>query len=79
MKRAFLFVILVTLLVSGDNSARAQEPMQRSPAIVKGVVSRESHDSYVIRAHKGQVMTVQISWPLEHDPGPEAGQRLQSR
>jgi hypothetical protein len=51
-------------------SMLAQEHVQRlrSPATVKGVVGGEAHDSYVIRAHKGQVMIVQISWPLEHDP-----------
>ena len=59
MKRAFLFVILVTLLVSVDNTARAQEPMQRlrSPAITHGFIGGESHAGYVIHARKGQVIT----------------------
>ncbi|HXG95022.1 MAG TPA: hypothetical protein VNN73_21965 [Blastocatellia bacterium] len=39
----------------------------RSPATVRGFIGGESHDSYVIRARKGQIMTVQISWRREHD------------
>ena len=36
----------------------------RSQALVKGFIGGESHDSYVIRARKGQTMSVQISWRL---------------
>ena len=39
----------------------------RSPATVKGFIGGESHDSYVIRVRKGQVMTVQVSWKREGD------------
>jgi hypothetical protein len=31
------------------------------------MIGGESHFSYVIRARKGQIMTVQISWRHEHD------------
>ncbi|MFN0110051.1 MAG: hypothetical protein ACKVZH_14445 [Blastocatellia bacterium] len=47
--------------------ARAQEDTTpkkrlRSPATANGFIGGESHDSYVIRAEKGQAMTVQIWW-----------------
>jgi hypothetical protein len=60
---------LATLLIVA-NVSKAEEYTQRlrSPATVHGTVGGESHDSYVIWARKGQIMTVQISWPLEHDP-----------
>ena len=39
----------------------------RSPANINGTIGGESHDSYVIRARKGQTMTVRISWRQEGD------------
>jgi hypothetical protein len=39
----------------------------RSPAIVKGFIGGESHDSYVIRARRGQTITVRISWRRSSD------------
>ena len=50
-------------------TARAQEYTQRlrNPAVVRGFIGGESHNSYVIRARRGQVMTVQISCRHEHD------------
>jgi hypothetical protein len=39
----------------------------RSPESVRGFVGGESHDSYAIRACKGQTLTVQISWHHELD------------
>lgn len=67
--RRSILTTLGTLLLA-VNVGRAEEYTQRlrSPATVHGTVGGESHDSYVIRARKGQIMTVQISWPLEHDP-----------
>jgi hypothetical protein len=63
-----LLVVLAALLLIASN-ALAQEYTQRlrSPARVRSFVGGESHDSYVIRARKGQRMTVQISWRREHD------------
>jgi hypothetical protein len=66
---SFLFVTLVAVLLAAE-VARAQDPQEymkrlRSPAIVKGLIGGESHDSYVIHARKGQTMTVEISWRLE--------------
>jgi hypothetical protein len=34
----------------------------RSPSAVTGTIGGEGHDSYTIRAHKGQVLAVRISW-----------------
>src|ERR1041384_591870 len=67
-KASLLLVTLATLLLAA-NIAWAQEYTRRlrSPATARGVIGGESHDSYVIRARKGQIMTVQISWRREHD------------
>lgn len=37
----------------------------RSTAPVRGFIGGESHDSYVVRAHKGSVLTVRLSWQSE--------------
>jgi hypothetical protein len=51
--------------------ARAQPPTPkkrlRAPATVRSLVGGESTDRYVIRARKGQTMTVRISWKKEKD------------
>ena len=67
-RTSLLLVPLATLLLAA-NLAGGQECTQRlrSPAIVRGFIGGESHDSYVIRARKGQIMTVQISWRHEHN------------
>ena len=39
----------------------------RSLATVRGFIGGESHDSYVIRARKGSVLTVRLSWQREGD------------
>jgi hypothetical protein len=69
-RASLLLIALATLWLAAD-IARAQEYTRRlrSPAAVRGFIGGESHDSYVIRARRGQVMTVQISWRREHDRG----------
>lgn len=59
---------LATLLLVAD-SAEGQEHVRRlrSSATVKGFIGGESHDSYVVRARQGQILTVQINWRREHD------------
>ena len=71
-RTALLFVEIAALLLAAT-VARAQEYTQRlrSPASVTGLIGGESHDSYVIRARKGETMTVQISWRREHDESGE--------
>jgi len=68
---ALLLFSLATVSLA-PNIARVQEYTQRlrSPAAVKGFIGGESHDSYVIRARKGRIMTVKLSWRRERN-GPE--------
>ena len=70
--RVLLVLGAIATLLLITNSASAQEdetPKKhlRSPAVASGVVGGESHDSYVIRADQGRIMTVQISWLSEND------------
>jgi hypothetical protein len=48
--------------VEVDGAARL-----KSMVPVKGFIGGESHDSYVIRARKGQILTVSLSWQREGD------------
>lgn len=68
----YLLFTVIVILISITHNAAAQNdaaPKKRlhSPAIVKGDIGGESHDSYVIKARKGQVMTVQIAWRRKGD------------
>ena len=67
-----LFLVATVILMFTATAAQAQEdstPKQRlrSPATVRGNIGGEAHDSYVIKARKGQTMTVRISWRREGD------------
>ena len=69
-RASLLLVSLSTLLLAADATlAQKQAQRLRSPATVRGFIGGESHDSYVIRARKGQIMTVQLSWRHEHANG----------
>jgi len=64
------FTLSILLFIT--NTARAQNdttPKKRlnSPATVKGFIGGEAHDSYVIRARRGQTMSVQITWKRDDD------------
>jgi hypothetical protein len=72
LQKTFLLLALILTITLCTNSALAQDDTTpkkrlRSPATMKGLIGGESHDSYVIRARRGQVMTVQISWRREGD------------
>src|SRR5215468_8697971 len=77
MKLLILTAALLAIVASGPARAllpdvcAAQEheyvKRLRTPATVKGLIGGESHNSYVIHAREGQVMTVQISWRPAHD------------
>ncbi len=69
LQRASLHIVALATLLFAADIARAQDDAQklRIPATVRGVIGGESHDSYVVRARAGQIMTVQISWRREHD------------
>ncbi len=67
----FALIVSAILLVAAY-SAQAQAdrtPKKRltSPVAVKNYVGGEAHDSYVIRALKGQTLTVNISWRRRGD------------
>ena len=65
--KPFLLLVALSTVLLAANIASGQEHSRqlRSPATVKGVIGGESHDSYVIRARQGQILTVQISWRPE--------------
>ncbi len=72
LQRTYLFFTLIATLVLVVHTAFAQtdntpKKRLRSPATVRGGIGGEAHDSYVIRARKGQTLTVQISWRNEGD------------
>ncbi len=61
----FLAVAVTFFVASSVTLAQTDStPKKRlkNPATVKGFIGGESHDSYGIKAQKGQIMTVQISW-----------------
>lgn len=73
-KRAFSLLMGLAALLMAANVVRAQEdttPKERlrATATAKGFIGGESHDSYVIRAKKGQTMTVQLLWKRKADNG----------
>src|SRR5687768_352616 len=68
--RNILLRLTTLLLFANMAQAQDRQPPEylerlRSPATVRGTIGGESHDSYVIRARKGQMMTVQLSWRQE--------------
>jgi len=72
LKSVFLLALAVVLLLLSAEVAGAQpKPSSarrlRSPAMVRGFIGGESHDNYVIRARKGQTLTVRLTWRHEGD------------
>ena len=68
---SFGILLLASAFVSGQDYVQRL----RHPARVRGFIGGETHDSYVIRARKGQLMTVQISWRRERgEAGPNHAQ-----
>lgn len=72
LARSSFMLAAATLLLLGASIARAQDDLVpkkrlRSPATVRGTIGGEGHDSYVIRARRGQRMTVSISWRKDGD------------
>jgi hypothetical protein len=65
-KTIIIFAIISTpLILKGTTLAQEDTTPKkklRSPAVVKGNIGGESHDSYVIHAKKGNLMIVDISW-----------------
>ena len=74
IRKTLLFPAAIAALLLIANVTFAQKDTTpkkrlRSPAVAKGTIGGESHDSYVIRARKGQTMTVRISWHVEGENG----------
>ncbi|HKO43721.1 MAG TPA: hypothetical protein VJU84_10535 [Pyrinomonadaceae bacterium] len=73
LQRTVLLLVAFTSLLFAANMAQAQdqhppeyvERLRGPAATVRGGIGGESHDSYVIRARKGQIMTVRLSWRRE--------------
>jgi hypothetical protein len=71
-QRATLLLVSVASLLLTANVGWAQDDTTlkkrlRIPSIVRGSIGGESHDSYVIRARKGRIITVEISWTRDGD------------
>lgn len=74
MKIKSFSIFLLTsalVIVFAAQITQAQDSIKkkrlRSPATVRGLIGGESQDHYVIRARKGQTLTVSISWKKEDD------------
>ena len=72
LKRAGLGLTALALIAIAAGAATAQEdttPKKRlsGATTVSGEIGGEAHDSYVIRARKGQRMTIQITWTKEEN------------
>lgn len=72
LKRASWLLVAPAFLLLATSLTWAQEDKTpkkrlRSPATARGLIGGEAHASYVIRARKGQTMTVQISWRRKDD------------
>jgi len=70
LNRSALSLTALTVIILAAGIAFGQEdttPKKRlkAPTTVSGLIGGEAHDSYVIRARKGQRMTVQITWKKE--------------
>lgn len=66
------FVCLSAMLIFfAAASGRAQDPTPkkrlRAPATVRGLIGGESIDHYVIRARKGQTITITFTWKKEEN------------
>ena len=71
-QKATGFVAVLSILLTFTNTTSAQEDTTpkkklKGPAVVKGNIGGESHDSYVIHAQKGKLMKVEISWKPDGD------------
>ncbi len=62
---------IVALLLAGLTRAQPQTPAKRilGSAVVEGFVGGESHDAYVLKAIKGQTLTLQLTWKPKDNLG----------
>ncbi len=59
---AVLFMLLTITSTASAQEDTTPKKKLKSPAVVKGNIGGESHDSYVIHAQKGKLMKVEINW-----------------
>ena len=61
---AFLMVVASVAVAQEETTLKDTTPKKRlrRQSMVKGFIGGESHDSYVIRARKGETLIVRISW-----------------
>lgn len=71
IRRTAVVITSAFLILMFSLSAKAQAEQEKMPerakrvqslAAVRGNVGGESHDSYMIKARKGQTLRIQISW-----------------
>lgn len=67
MRSSFLAALLLAANVVWAQEDTTPKKRLRSPATASGVIGGEAHAGYVIRARKGQTMTVQITWRRKDD------------
>lgn len=64
-------LVAIVLIVFATQLSQAQDSIRkkrlRNAVAVRGFVGGEAQDHYVIRARKGQRMTVRITWRKEDD------------
>lgn len=70
MNKILKSFLALSILIFAAGVTWAQNDMTpkkrlKSPATVTGFIGGEAHESYFIRARKGQTMTVQITWKKE--------------
>lgn len=70
IKKLINLILLVVLCgVGGVTWAQTGARPKRivPPVTVKSVIGGESHDAYVVRARKGQKLSISLSWKKEDD------------
>lgn len=68
MMASFVSVLFIMLISAGATLTQEDitpKKKLKNAAIVNGRIGGESHDSYVIPATKGRLMTVEINWTPE--------------
>ena len=63
---AAVMTVTTSFALAQTNTVRKKR-LRPPQATARGFIGGESHDSYVIRARRGQMMTVRISWIKEGD------------
>lgn len=67
--RLLCLCTMVMFFTAASGSAQNSTPKKRlrAPATIRGLIGGESTDRYVIRARKGQTITISIAWKKEED------------